>query len=490
MNKKENLLRLHDRVKKDLFVQNNEEATIQKLSPQILEYVQCSSHGELMEETFQISIDQRNRKFQDDYQIGKILGEGAHSVVRQCWQISNPDETYAVKITRNGDPEIMGIMKQTFLNTLKLNNPLIVRTYKLYIDTNTECSYLVMEYLPYPSLHELLKQNILTQENKLSILRQCLEATQYLHRMGLCHRDLKPDNILFDQDTSTIKIIDFGVSKRFITTQQRDIQVQLLWTITGNENYRAPELWSGSGYNELIDVWAIGVIAYQMLCHKLPITNENRMEFNENENQQQYLLSTEFKSLDSLSQDLLKRLLSFNPNKRITASQALVHPLLYQTYSISQLQFMKLNSKQYTKDDMLMNNKIQITAHSSQAIKYLQQSQEDHQNVTHDFKNKCFIDAIHQTDKDTSQQMRNRSIHFQQSINSLCQSISTKPDEVKEFFDIVQKCDSHSSLDSLDDRIKASSSPPNGLDIINEEEADTPLFMNKIKQQQQEFLIE
>lgn len=56
----------------------------------------------------------------------------------------------------------MGIMKQTFLNTLKLNNPLIVRTYKLYIDTNTECSYLVMEYLPYPSLHELLKQNVLT----------------------------------------------------------------------------------------------------------------------------------------------------------------------------------------------------------------------------------------------------------------------------------------------------------------------------------------
>ncbi|CAD8086539.1 unnamed protein product [Paramecium primaurelia] len=358
MNKKENLLRLHNRVKKDLFVQNNEEATIQKLSPQILEYVQCSSHGELMEETFQISIDQRNRKFQDDYQIGKILGEGAHSVVRQCWQISNPDETYAVKITRNGDPEIMGIMKQTFLNTLKLNNPLIVRTHKLYIDTNTECSYLVMEYLPYPSLHELLKQNILTQENKLSIIRQCLEATQYLHRMGLCHRDLKPDNILFDQDTSTIKIIDFGVSKRFITTQQRDIQVQLLWTITGNENYRAPELWNGSGYNELIDIWAIGVITYQMLCHKLPITYENRMEFNENENQQQYLLSTEFKSLDSLSQDLLKRLLSYNPNKRISASQALVHPLLYQTYTISQLQYMKQNSKQYTKDDMLMNNKL------------------------------------------------------------------------------------------------------------------------------------
>ena len=65
----------------------------------------------------------------------------------------------------------MGIMKQTFLNTLKLNNPLIVRTYKLYIDTNTECSYLVMEYLPYPSLHELLKQNTLTYENKLSIIR-------------------------------------------------------------------------------------------------------------------------------------------------------------------------------------------------------------------------------------------------------------------------------------------------------------------------------
>jgi maternal embryonic leucine zipper kinase len=69
----------------------------------------------------------------------------------------NPDETYAVKITRNGDPEILNIMKQTFLNTLKLNNPFILKTHKLYIDSNMERSYLIMEYLPYPSLQELLK---------------------------------------------------------------------------------------------------------------------------------------------------------------------------------------------------------------------------------------------------------------------------------------------------------------------------------------------
>lgn len=75
-----------------------------------------------------------------------------------------------------------------------------------------------------------------------------------MHRLGVCHRDLKPDNILFNG--SRVKIIDLGVSKRFVVKKK---QIEM-WTSTGTTPYGAPEIFKGIGYTYKIDVWAVGVI--------------------------------------------------------------------------------------------------------------------------------------------------------------------------------------------------------------------------------------
>ena len=79
------------------------------------------------------------------------------------------------------------------------------------------------------------------------------------------HRDIKPTNILYDPKGKTIKLIDFGISKRF---RKRGALFDM-WTITGALNYRAPEMFSG-GYRETIDIWAVGVLMYKLVTGKTP----------------------------------------------------------------------------------------------------------------------------------------------------------------------------------------------------------------------------
>jgi serine/threonine protein kinase len=99
--------------------------------------------------------------------MGRTLGEGAHAIVKLCWPKganSGEDDLFAVKITRSGDQEIMENLRLTFLNSISLNHPFIVKHYKLYVDQNEETAYLLMDYCPFPSLEKILKEKTTISE--------------------------------------------------------------------------------------------------------------------------------------------------------------------------------------------------------------------------------------------------------------------------------------------------------------------------------------
>lgn len=120
-----------------------------------------------------------------------------------------------------------------------------------------------MQHLPFPTLR---KFQHLPEQEIILVMRQLLEALQYLHSTKLCHRDLKPDNIMYDRENKLIYIIDFGICKRFYERGKR----KDMWTPTGTLAYKAPEMLEGGGYNESVDLWAVGVVMFELITGRRP----------------------------------------------------------------------------------------------------------------------------------------------------------------------------------------------------------------------------
>ena len=124
-----------------------------------------------------------------------------------------------------------------------------------------------MEYLPFPPLSEV---KIKDEKELIHITREMVTALTYLNNRNICHRDLKPDNILYDHISEKIKIIDFGISKKtFSRGQRRD-----MLTVIGTHFYMAPEIFIGGGYDESVDLWSLGVIVFNLVTGKTPFESE------------------------------------------------------------------------------------------------------------------------------------------------------------------------------------------------------------------------
>lgn len=137
----------------------------------------------------------------------------------------------------------------------------------LYFDKNQRVAYLVMEYLPFPNLADYKPAS----ETELKhIIKEIITAITYLHNRNICHRDIKPENILYDSKNMQVKLIDFGISKKtFLRGVRRD-----MLTIIGTHSYLAPEVYLGGGYDEKIDLWALGVTVYRLITGYTPFESE------------------------------------------------------------------------------------------------------------------------------------------------------------------------------------------------------------------------
>lgn len=122
-----------------------------------------------------------------------------------------------------------------------------------------EYVYFVTEYCPDGDLRALLtKHPVLPESTVWSYLSQMAEALKALRVKHIIHRDLKPENILLTQDSSTIKIADFGLS---ITTEEPIVDAK---GVAGSLSYLAPERLARESYDTSSDLWAIGLIVYEM----------------------------------------------------------------------------------------------------------------------------------------------------------------------------------------------------------------------------------
>ncbi|KAL3237316.1 hypothetical protein MRX96_048188 [Rhipicephalus microplus] len=179
------------------------------------------------------------------------------------------------------------------LRRLKHSN--IVQLLETYEDKNKV--YLVMELVTGGELFDrIVEKGSYTEKDASDLIRQILEAVDYMHSQGVVHRDLKPENLLYysPDEESKIMISDFGLSK------MEDSGIMA--TACGTPGYVAPEVLAQKPYGKAVDVWSIGVIAYILLCGYPPFYDENS------------------------AKDFIRHLICVDVERRYTCRQALAHP--------------------------------------------------------------------------------------------------------------------------------------------------------------------
>jgi len=286
-----------------------------------------------------------------DYEKIEKLGSGAYGTVYKAKCIKNQKIVAIKRIKISLDSE--GVPSSALREISILRNLRHENIEKIIdvIATDTKL-YLVLEYMEYDLeiFYNKLSNEKLTnyspEELTRIFLKQILKGVEYCHSKKIIHRDLKPQNILVNQDL-VIKLGDFGLSRKLSFEKRPYTQEVLsLW-------YRAPELLLGSNiYNESIDIWSIGCIfAFMVLKHTLfegendidqlniifkflGTPNFNNIPYYNNFNvgNNQFMcyppsdFDEKFSCLDNNGKDLLKKMLNYDPDMRISCKEALSHP--------------------------------------------------------------------------------------------------------------------------------------------------------------------
>ncbi|CAD8085010.1 unnamed protein product [Paramecium primaurelia] len=291
-------------------------------------------------------------KFEDRYETFQVLGQGAHAIVKLARKRETND-LYAVKITRMNNEEIYNNVKRTFYNARCLRHQNIIQEIELFINEKYCSACLVMEYCRFPTLEQILiERGTLREDETRQIIKQLLIAIQHIHNKGISHRDIKPDNILVNiEGNCELKLLDFGVSRRFL---QKNNHIEML-TKTGNIYYCAPEIYHQAHYSKEIDIWSIGVVMFQCMTGQLPL-HENSMsdQIQLLRTPEQWNFKNKVKDESLSAQNLLFRLLSADPKKRITTIEALKHPFIEKNLIYTTLAMLS-SSKMFEDEDGFAN---------------------------------------------------------------------------------------------------------------------------------------
>ncbi|CDW82279.1 protein kinase domain containing protein [Stylonychia lemnae] len=260
-------------------------------------------------------IEQEFRnEFEKYYIEGKFIGEGCSAVVKECENRAT-GQKYAVKIMRNLDEERVAAAKNEFdlLKSLKHSN--IVKVQEFFV-THKQI-YMIMERVEGQELMDRISEIEKYDENiAKKLFRQALLAIEYLHENTICHRDIKPSNILVLNNKEKIKLTDFNISK---LCKNKNFQ---MLTHTGTESFSAPEMFSSEVYNEKIDLWSAGCVLYTMLAGYQPANKLYKMI-----KEGIYDLEGEtWQDISENAKDLIKKLLTVDPEQRLSAKEALNHP--------------------------------------------------------------------------------------------------------------------------------------------------------------------
>ncbi len=260
-------------------------------------------------------ISHKTGNISKEYTFGKILGKGSFGMVRLA--IHKPTkQVRAIKILKKTEVNMENLINEISILS-KLSHPSIMQIFEIFEDNINV--YIVSEYCKGGELFDIISQKgSFTEKEACVVMKQLMSAICYSHQNGIVHRDLKPENILMDNDTDdlSIKIIDWGCAKTIKKKEK-------LHQADGTSYYIAPEVLKGD-YDEKCDIWACGVIFYILLCGYPPFNGDNDEEIYEAVLKGEFEFpEEEWESVSENAKILIKKMLTKNPKKRLSALDTL-----------------------------------------------------------------------------------------------------------------------------------------------------------------------
>ncbi|KQK01259.1 phosphoenolpyruvate carboxylase kinase 2 [Brachypodium distachyon] len=259
------------------------------------------------------------------YVVGDEIGRGRFGTVRRCHSAAT-GEAFAVKSTAKApllDPLDLALAEQEPKVHLLVSSPPcsrhVVALHAAFEDAHAV--HLVLDLCAGGDLLSLLsaRGGRLPEREAAGLAAQLAAALAACHRRGVAHRDVKPDNLLFDA-AGALKLADFGSAEWFGDGRA-------MTGLVGTPYYVAPEVVAGREYGEKVDVWSAGVVLYVMLSGTVPFYGATAPEIFESVLRGNLRFPPRaFASVSPEAKDLMRRMLCKDVSRRFSADQVLRHP--------------------------------------------------------------------------------------------------------------------------------------------------------------------
>lgn len=304
---------------------------------------QLIKHDKIKDDGFAIEnhmlIGENKHSLANTYKFLEKLGEGSFAKVFKVMHLLTK-ELRAIKIIKKEYLKFQDDEKKTLIEIeilSMLDHPNIIKVYEYF--TDEKFYYLVVELAQGGELYEQLYHiQSFNEKDAAIIMRQILSTVCYLHSKGIVHRDLKPENLMLegnDNSDLTIKLIDFGCANFY--------EKKKLTLKTGSSYYMAPEVINGK-YDEKCDLWSCGVIMFILLSGNPPFEGKDDDEVLRQVVKGKFSLSTpEWHEISDEAKDLIRSLLKYNPEERISAAEALKDPWIVKYLDIEKKNLPKLS---------------------------------------------------------------------------------------------------------------------------------------------------
>jgi eukaryotic-like serine/threonine-protein kinase len=194
------------------------------------------------------------------YEIVKPIGQGGMGTLYLAWD-PKLDRQLAIKVLKGDDPELRERFAREARSAARLRHPHIVTIFD--VGDHDGQPFIAMEYIQGVTLSTVIREwKPLTTARKLELMEELCDGLAYAHRAGIVHRDIKPANLIVSAE-GQLKILDFGIARLMESAGMTQVG-----RVVGTLNYMSPEQMTGRAVDSRSDIFAVGVVCYELLSHR------------------------------------------------------------------------------------------------------------------------------------------------------------------------------------------------------------------------------